>query len=137
MLGGEIAIPAKTYLGWNSYGVHTNQQVWGPSARDFVPERWGKTVEEIQLKFRRDCVRGAFIPFNAHTRKCLGQGFVLLETKILLFELIRRLCWKVDPSYKLKLPGASIPPFDIICLVLHTEYANLSNTGRSLSARKM
>jgi cytochrome P450 len=68
-------------------------------------------VEEIQLKFRRDCVRGAFIPFNAHTRKCLGQGFVLLEMKIVLFELVRRVRWRVDPSYTLKLPGVGTSPF--------------------------
>ncbi len=61
----------------------------------------------MQRKFRRDTIRGTFIPFNAHTRKCLGQAFVLLQMKIAVFELVRSTRWKVDPGYKLKLPGVS------------------------------
>ena len=103
VLGGEISIPAQTWVGWNAYGVHIDERVWGPKAKQFIPERWGTTVEEMQTKFRRDCVRGAYIPFNAHTRKCLGQGFALLEMKMVLFEMLRRVSWTVDPAYKLKL----------------------------------
>lgn len=102
-LGGHISIPAHTWVGWNAYGVHIDEAVWGPTAKKFVPERWGTTVEEMQMKFRRECVRGAYIPFNAHTRKCLGQGFALLEMKMVMFEMVRRLRWTVDPGYKLKL----------------------------------
>jgi len=103
LLGGRIAIPARTWVGWNAYGVHIDENVWGADAKEFVPERWGKSVEEMQGKFRRECVRGAYIPFNAHTRKCLGQGFALLEMKMVFFEMVRRVRWRVDPGYKLKL----------------------------------
>ena len=103
VLGGEISIPAHTWVGWNAYGVHIDERVWGPTAKQFIPERWGTTVEEMHAKFRRECVRGAYIPFNAHTRKCLGQGFALLEMKMVLFEMLRRVSWTVDPAYKLKL----------------------------------
>ncbi|KAJ9660034.1 hypothetical protein H2201_007075 [Coniosporium apollinis] len=108
LLGGEISIPARTWVGWNAYGVQIDTQVWGPTAAEFRPERWGRTVEEMQAKFRRETVRGAYIPFNAHTRKCLGQGFALLEMKIVLFELVRRVRWVVHPGYKLKLTSGGI-----------------------------
>ncbi|KAL8949692.1 MAG: hypothetical protein Q9222_004221 [Ikaeria aurantiellina] len=108
LLGDEVPIPAGTYLAWNAYGVQTSTANWGPRAREFIPERWGSNVEEMQLKFRRETIRGTFIPFNAHTRKCLGQGFVLLQMKIALFELVRSLKWKVDPEYKFKLPGGGV-----------------------------
>ena len=107
LLGNTIPIPADTYIGWNAYGVHTSPLNWGPRAKDFIPERWGSVVEEMQLKFRRETLKGTFIPFNAHTRKCLGQGFVLLQMKIAVFELVRRMRWMVDPDYELKLPGVS------------------------------
>src|SRR5262245_20394024 len=71
ILGGDIVIPPHTWVGWNSWAVQTDSAVWGPQAREFIPERWGTTVEEIQAKFRRENVRGAYIPFNAHARKCL------------------------------------------------------------------
>ncbi|KAI4095896.1 MAG: hypothetical protein LQ339_007134 [Xanthoria mediterranea] len=108
LLGDTVPVPANTYVGWNAYGVHTSFANWGPNAKDFIPERWGLKVEEMQRKFRRDTIRGTFIPFNAHTRKCLGQAFVLLQMKIAVFELVRSMRWKVDPGYKLKLPGAGV-----------------------------
>ena len=103
ILGGNIVIPPHTWVGWNSWGVQTDTAVWGPQARQFIPERWGTTTDEIQAKFRRENVRGAYIPFNAHARKCLGQNFALLEMKIVLFELLRMLRWTVAPDYSLRL----------------------------------
>ena len=92
--------------------------------------QWGKTVEETQLEFRRDCVRGAFIPFNAHTRKCLGQGFVLLEMKIVMFEMVSRVCWRLDPTYNLKLPGVSTSlPFHLAGRWISTVLTRLLQAG--------
>ena len=116
VLGGKIAIPANTWVGWNAYGVQIDKRIWGPTAQKFVPERWGTTVEEMQSMFRKETVRGTYIPFNAHTRKCLGQGFALLEMKIILFELARRVEWTIHPDYKLKLTSVSIPRRD--CSIL-------------------
>ncbi|PGH15794.1 hypothetical protein AJ79_02175 [Helicocarpus griseus UAMH5409] len=96
VLGNDIVIPPNTYVGWTAFGVHTNKSVWGEDAREFVPERWGATVETIRNKFRRENARGAFIPFNAFSRKCLGQGFALLQMKVVLFELVRRCEWMLD-----------------------------------------
>jgi unspecific monooxygenase len=107
ILGGDIRIPARTWVGWNAYGVHINKNVWGSRAHEFWPERWGMTVDEMQAKFRKETVKGTYIPFNAHTRKCLGQGFALLEMKIMLFELVRRVKWIIDPDYQLKLTSVS------------------------------
>lgn len=107
VLGGEIAIPNHTWVGWNAFGVHTDTSVWGPDAREFVPERWGSDVKSIQNAARSKTTQCHFIAFNAHSRRCLGQGFAVLQMKILLFEMVRRLEWKVDPAYELKLTSVS------------------------------
>jgi unspecific monooxygenase len=88
MLGNEIPIPAGTFVGWNAYGVHVNPGIWGPDANEFKPERWGRTVGEMHARFRRETVRGTYIPFNAHSRKCLE--------------------WTVDPGYRLKMTPVSL-----------------------------
>lgn len=106
-LGGQLNLPKGTWVGWNAPGVQSNPNVWGPTARDFIPERWGSTAEEVMSKFRKETVKGNFIAFNSHSRKCLGQGYALLETKMCLFELVRRVKWRVDPTYKLKLTSVS------------------------------
>ncbi|KAJ5575591.1 hypothetical protein N7535_002517 [Penicillium sp. DV-2018c] len=103
LLGGKLPIAKGTFVGWNAWAVHSNPQVWGEDAREFRPERWGESVEEMQAKFRRETVRGTYIPFNAHKRKCLGQGFALLQVKILLFVLLGKVSWVVDPGYRLKM----------------------------------
>lgn len=101
-LGGTLHIPKRTWVGWNAYGAHVDGRNWS-KPYDFEPSRWGETVEEMNSKFRRDCVAGRYIPFNAHSRKCIGQGFALLQMKVALFELVRRAQWMVDPNYKLRL----------------------------------
>lgn len=109
VLASKVKIPNRTWVGWNAYGVQTDRGVWGGDAMVFAPERWGENMKDIQAKYRREQVRGNYIPFNAHTRKCLGSGFALLEMKVALFELVRRTKWKVDPNYKFKLTSVSCP----------------------------
>lgn len=106
-LGGTIHIPKGTFVGWNAMAVQSNEHVWGPTARQFIPERWGDKADKIMSKFRQETVKGNCIAFNSHTRKCLGQGYALLEMKMVLFELVRRAKWTVDPEYKMKLTSVS------------------------------
>ncbi|KAG0155617.1 hypothetical protein PDIDSM_2790 [Penicillium digitatum] len=120
LLGGELPIPKGTFVGWNAWAVHSNPDVWGEDAREFRAERWGDTVSEMQGRFRRETVRGTYVPFNAHKRRCLGQGFALLQVKILLFVLLGRVSWVVDPEYRLKMtPGGILAPLG--CRVILTE----------------
>jgi len=107
VLGGDIVIPNHTWVGWNAFGVHTDTEVWGSTAREFIPERWGSDVKTIQNAVRSKTTQCHFIAFNAHSRKCLGQGFAVLQMKILLFEMVRRIEWTVDPTYELKLTSVS------------------------------
>ena len=107
VLGGDIAIPNHTWVGWNAFGVQTDQALWGPDAREFRPERWGSEVKSIQSNMRIKTTQCHFIAFNAHSRKCLGQGFAVLQMKILLFEMVRRIEWVVDPGYQLRLTSVS------------------------------
>ncbi|KAI2713300.1 hypothetical protein CBS147354_7740 [Penicillium roqueforti] len=120
LLGGELPIAKGTFVGWNAWAVHSNPDIWGEDAREFRAERWGESVEEMQGRFRRETVRGTYIPFNAHKRKCLGQGFALLQVKILLFVLLGRVSWVVDPAYRLKMtPGGILAPLG--CRVIVTK----------------
>ena len=117
LLGGKLPIAKGTFVGWNAWAVHSNPDVWGEDAREFRAERWGNNVEEMQGRFRRETVRGTYIPFNAHKRKCLGQGFALLQVKILLFALLGKVSWVVDPAYRLKMTPVSafLLCFDDVC----------------------
>ncbi|KAK9855205.1 hypothetical protein MYU51_002517 [Penicillium brevicompactum] len=133
LLGDELPIPKGTFVGWNAWAVHSNTAIWGADAREFRPERWGSTVEEMQARFRRETVRGTYIPFNAHRRKCLGQGFALLQMKILLFVLLKRVSWAVDPGYQLKMtPGGILAPLG--CRVILTELGPVGKAARQFES---
>ncbi|KAI9927568.1 hypothetical protein ASPWEDRAFT_62293 [Aspergillus wentii DTO 134E9] len=107
-LGGKIPVHPGTLIGWNSYGLHTNPHIWGSDAIEFRPERWGIEVKDIQANVRRQNVKGNYIPFGMHARKCLGQALALTETKLALFEMVRQTKWTVDPNYQLKISGPII-----------------------------
>ncbi|KAL4945554.1 hypothetical protein BDV06DRAFT_209406 [Aspergillus oleicola] len=104
-LGSEVLIHPGTWIGWNSYGVHTNPAIWGPNPREVRPERWGTSVKDIQATFRLRNTKGHYIPFSMYARKCLGQSLVLTEVRLAVFEMVRRVKWVVDPEYKLNLGG--------------------------------
>lgn len=63
-------------------------------------------------KVRKETVKGHMISFNSHSRKCLGQGYALLEMKMVLFELVRRVKWTVSPDYELKLTSVRATSFE-------------------------
>lgn len=125
-LGDEIPLAANTWLGWNAYAVHTNTHIWGATAREFHPERWGTTVQEIQGTVRRQTVRGAYIPFISHTRKCAAQGYALMQIKLALYELVAGIEWKVDPRYRLKMNGVRFFLYKRILALLILLQGNLT-----------
>jgi cytochrome P450 len=57
--GGEVLggmwLPGGTTIGWSVFGMMRNEQVWGPDARIFRPERWfeGACFLEIKHECRR------------------------------------------------------------------------------------
>lgn len=99
VLGESIFIPYGTYLGYNSYATNRNPEVWGSDADDFVPSRWGDTTVSIQREFRRRKAQAEFITFHGGRRACLGEKFALVQLKITLFVLTRRLRWTLDPTW--------------------------------------
>lgn len=97
-LGDNIYIPRDTYVGYNSYATNRDPGVWGPTADDFLPERWGSNSEDILKRFRRAKARAEFISFHGGSRACLGEKFALLEMRITLFVLVRHSKWALDPQ---------------------------------------
>lgn len=75
-------VPAGSTVMVFSYGIQRNPRVWDrPYA--FEPERWmddGPTVESDY----------AFMPFGAGPRRCAGEQFATLESKLILATVLQR-----------------------------------------------
>jgi hypothetical protein len=48
--------------------LHTSEDLWGPDAKEFDPERW---IDERKQRYIDNPF--IFVPFNAGPRICLGQ----------------------------------------------------------------
>lgn len=69
--GAKVVVPIRM--------VHHNPKFW-PNPLEYQPERF---FQELKHPY-------AFIPFIAGPRNCIGQHFSLLETKIVLSQLVRK-----------------------------------------------
>ena len=65
---------------------------WFPSPHTFVPERFAPDhIKEIP--------KGAYVPFSGGKRVCLGQGFAMMEMKLILGSMLQRLRPRLAPGY--------------------------------------
>ncbi|QMW44441.1 hypothetical protein G4B11_007861 [Aspergillus flavus] len=99
ILGNQIYIPKGTYVGYNCYSTNRDPAVWGPTADEFRPERWGQSNTEISQCYRQRRARAEFVSFHGGSRACLGEKFALLEARVALFVLVSRLSWSLDPEW--------------------------------------
>ena len=68
------------------YILHRNPEFW-PNPEGFDPDR-----------FQSPIPRGAFVPFAAGPRQCIGNHFALLEARVLLSEITRRVRLNLVPG---------------------------------------
>ncbi len=76
-----IPIPQGAHVIISQYASHRNPELF-PGPEEFRPERW---LDDLESRLPR----GAYFPFLAGTRKCLGDQFALLEAHIILMEMAR------------------------------------------------
>ena len=76
-----IRIPKGAHVIISQYASHRNEKYF-PDPNEFKPERWHNDLDNT-------LPRGAYFPFLAGTRKCLGDQFALLEAHLILLEMAR------------------------------------------------
>ena len=96
-------IPAGTLLVCSIFALHRRPELW-PSPLVFDPERF--------LPERRKAIEpGAYAPFGAGPRLCMGNHFALAEGAVMLSTLARRFDVALDDASVgvTKLPGSLRP----------------------------
>lgn len=76
-----VDVPRGAHVLVSQFVSHRNPRFF-PEPDAFRPERWANGWEAT-------LPRGAYFPFGAGTRKCLGDQFALLEAHIILMEFAR------------------------------------------------
>jgi cytochrome P450 len=85
--GTEVILPV---LAW-----HHDADYWGDDVHEFRPDRFDRGRRPA-----RSPPSGAYLPFSAGPRVCIGQGFAALEARTVLAALLLRFRFRVSPSYR-------------------------------------
>ena len=75
-------VPRGAALIYVSYAMGRSQEIWGPDASEFCPERWLE-MEQVKSPYENPV-------FHAGPRECLGKRLAMLEMKVMLSLLIQK-----------------------------------------------
>ncbi|KAH8658213.1 cytochrome P450 [Xylariales sp. PMI_506] len=78
-----IRLPKGTTIDLVGAVTHLNPFIWGEDAETFDPTRWER-LNSVQTR------PYAFEAFSHGPRICIGRSFAILETKVVLMELVSR-----------------------------------------------
>lgn len=95
------SLPAGVMVVPSILSVHASDEVY-PNADRFDPDRMvGATLSP-----------STWLPFGGGNRRCLGAGFAMVEMRIVLREILRRveLCTTTEPGEKTKLKHVILTP---------------------------
>lgn len=92
---GGYDVPKDSVVMLSQYIMQRDGRFYEDPA-EFRPERWTE-------KFERELPRGAFFPFSAGDRHCIGEGFAWQEALLILATLLER--WRLE-----LVPGQRIRP---------------------------
>ncbi|KAL2060395.1 hypothetical protein VTL71DRAFT_9790 [Oculimacula yallundae] len=86
-------IPPGSIVGMSSYTIHFDEDIWGPDAQVFRPERWlGDNAKHLDPYL---------VPFSTGIRQCIGMKLFSLayaELRITLAKLFRMFDLSLDPT---------------------------------------
>ncbi|KAG4441990.1 hypothetical protein IFR05_002516 [Cadophora sp. M221] len=76
---GKIFVPKDMMVFYSIHVLHHREDIWGPDANEFVPERW----EGRKLGWE-------YIPFNGGPRICVGQQYAIIEASYIMLRLLQK-----------------------------------------------
>jgi cytochrome P450 len=88
-------VPGGAYVNYSSWVSHHLAHVF-PDPTQFRPERFTPEAKAALPK-------GAYVPFGAGSRICIGMRFGQLEIKAIATALLQRFGFELEPEYKLRI----------------------------------
>ncbi|KAI8977839.1 cytochrome P450 [Trametes punicea] len=83
-----IFVPKGTLLFVAIQGSNISQDIWGPDAREWRPERWLEPLPETVMDAKVPGIFSNLMTFWGGGRSCIGMKFSQLEIKVVLTELL-------------------------------------------------
>lgn len=89
----NLTLPAETLLTVPVIMLHTDENIWGPDAKEFNPERFNGGI--------LNATKGqlVYLPFGWGPRICIAQNFAMLEAKLVICHILQQFAFELSPSY--------------------------------------
>jgi cytochrome P450 len=88
-------VPGGAYVNYSSWVSHHLPHVF-PEPNAFRPERFAPEAKAALPK-------GAYVPFGAGSRTCIGMRFGQLEVKAIAAAVLRSFDFELEPGYDLRI----------------------------------
>jgi cytochrome P450 len=99
-LGGFHLDAGQTVL-MSPWIIHRDPRWWGPDAHAYRPDRWINAEGAFDHSAPGQ-PRGAYFPFGAGSRMCIGEQFAWSEAVLVLATLARRWAPEIVPGQRVK-----------------------------------
>lgn len=96
---GNYVLPPKAWIGIVTWALHRHPEFW-PDPERFDPDRFAPERARERDFF-------AYLPFAAGPRTCIGAGMAMLETQLILAQLVPRFRMRVVPGHPIE-PEAKV-----------------------------
>ena len=90
-------LPAGAYVAVVPYSLHRHPEFW-PDPERFDPDRFDPNAGEARHPF-------SYLPFAAGPRTCIGAGMAMLETQLVLAQILQRFKVRVVPDHPIETTG--------------------------------
>ncbi len=105
-------VPGGAYVNYSSWVSHRLAHVF-PEPDEFRPERFAPAAKAALPK-------GAYVPFGAGSRICIGMRFGKLEIKAIASAVLQRFEFELEPGYQLRIRQMpTIGPRHGVPLIVH------------------
>ncbi|KAI0886959.1 cytochrome P450 [Annulohypoxylon maeteangense] len=84
-------LPKGTQLVLSPPVTNLSPRIWGPDAREFIPERWESLTDDATTPY-------ATQTFGNGPRICIGKSYSLLAFKVMMIELLRSFRFSRSPQ---------------------------------------
>ncbi|XP_015649532.1 cytokinin hydroxylase [Oryza sativa Japonica Group] len=90
--GGALRVPSGASVWIPVLAIHHDEGAWGRDAHEFRPDRFAPG--------RPRPPAGAFLPFAAGPRNCVGQAYAMVEAKVALAMLLSSFRFAISDEYR-------------------------------------
>jgi len=90
----EYVLPANAYVAVVPYALHRHPEFW-PAPERFDPDRFQANRSQARHSY-------CYLPFAAGPRTCIGAGMAMLETQLVLAQIVQRFRVRVVPDHPIE-----------------------------------